>query len=249
MAGTAEISRENARDKLIVALDVDSVRSALAIVDQLGEAVTFYKVGLHLQLDRELHSLLERLIKSQKRIFLDFKAFDIPETVSGTVKAASNLGVDFITVVGQRAIVRAAVNARSDRLKILVVTLLTGMDQSDLHNEYRTEMPISEFVTRRAQFAAESGCDGVISSAREVDIIRQAVNSRDFLIVTPGIRPSGISNDDQKRVATPYDAIKKGADYLVIGRPIIRADNPLAAVRTVIEEMARGIEATRCVYA
>lgn len=249
MAGAAAGLLDQARDKLIVALDFSSVERALSLVEQLGSSVTFYKVGLHLQLDRGLHSLLEHLIKGGKRIFLDFKAFDIPDTVSGAVRAASNLGIDFITVAGQRQIVQAAVSSRGGSLKILVVTLLTGMSADDLWNEYHTDQTVNDFVLRRAKFAAASKCDGVISSAQEVGIIRQAVDNSGFLIVTPGIRPSGVANDDQKRVTTPYEAIKNGANYLVVGRPIIRAADPFSAAGAILDQMAWGIEATQRVYA
>jgi orotidine-5'-phosphate decarboxylase len=239
-----------ARDRLIVALDVPTVDQADALVDELNGEVSFYKIGLHLQLDRNLHRLFEKVLADRKHIFLDFKAFDIPATVAGAVRAASKLGVDFITVIGQRAIVEAAVNARSNGLKILVVTLLTGMNERDMQAEYGTKMQMTEFIAQRAQFAASVGCDGVISSAREVDLIRRAVKDRpDFLIVTPGIRPAGVGADDQKRVVTPFDAIRNGADYLVVGRPIIHNRRPLEAARSMLHDMELGFEARRSVYA
>jgi orotidine-5'-phosphate decarboxylase len=240
----------NVAERLIVALDVPNVSAAEALVDKLNGEVSFYKIGLHLQLDRNLHGLFEKVIDDGKRIFLDFKAFDIPATVAGAVRAASQLGVEFITVIGQRPIVEAAVNARSNRLKILVVTLLTGMNEQDMQREYGTEMPMSEFIARRAQFAARVGCDGVISSAREVSLIRETVKDRpDFLIVTPGIRPRGADLGDQKRVATPDEAIRNGADYLVVGRPIIHDDDPLGAARRIIDEMETGFQARHSVLA
>jgi orotidine-5'-phosphate decarboxylase len=233
-----------ARDRLIVALDVPTVDAAEALVNELNGEISFYKIGLHLQLDRDLHRLFGKVIADKKHIFLDFKAFDIPATVAGAVRAASRLGIDFITVIGQQAIVEAAVNARSNGLKILVVTLLTGMNEQDIRRDYGTDMTMSEFIARRAQFAASVGCDGVISSAREVSLIREAVKDRpDFLIVTPGIRPEGVDIDDQKRVATPYEAIRNGADYLVVGRPIIHNRHPLEAARNILRKMELGFEA------
>lgn len=242
--------RVRARERLIVALDVDTADEAIQIVRQLDDAISYYKIGLYLQLDPGLHRLIELLIREKKHIFLDFKAFDIPATISGAVRAASRLGIDFVTVVGQRPIVEAAVKAKSGCLKILVVTLLTGMTQDDMRNEYHTDMHIQDFIAQRANFAAQIGCDGVISSAQEIEIIREAVNNRpEFLIVTPGIRPRGVSHDDQKRVTTPLQAIKNGANYLVVGRPIIRSDDRVVAARDILEEMEQGLSAEHRVYA
>jgi orotidine-5'-phosphate decarboxylase len=236
-------SSAQASDRLIVALDVPNFSAAEVLVDGLNGEVSFYKIGLHLQLDRGLHRLFEKIVSDRKHIFLDFKTFDIPATVAGAVRAASALGIDFITVTGQRAIVEAAVSARSNGLKILVVTLLTGMNEQDMWHDYGTKMPMNEFIAQRAQFAASAGCDGVISSAQEVSLIRDAVKGRpDFLIVTPGIRPRGVDVDDQKRVATPYEAIRNGADYLVVGRPIIHNPHPLEAARDILREMDMGFE-------
>lgn len=229
-----------ARDKLIVALDVAAVSQALDLVERLGEAVSFYKIGLHLQLDRELHALFDHLMLKQKRIFVDFKAFDIPATVEGAVKMAASLGIDFVTVVGQQPIVQAACRARGNAaLKILAVTLLTGMNQEDMQREYNTALTTEEFIVRRAKNAAKIGCDGVISSAREAALIRDCVDRRNFLIVTPGIRLPGGAQDDQKRVMTPYDAISCGADYLVVGRPIVKSADPAAAAAQILADMHR----------
>ncbi|HXC15675.1 MAG TPA: orotidine-5'-phosphate decarboxylase [Stellaceae bacterium] len=231
---------DRARDKLIVALDVAAVSHALELVERLGEAVSFYKIGLHLQFDRELHALFDHLLLKQKRIFVDFKAFDIPATVEGAVRMAASLGIDFVTVVGQRPIVQAALRARGNAtLKILAVTLLTGMNQEDMQREYNTALTTKEFIRRRAKSAAETGCDGVISSAREAALIRDSVDRSDFLIVTPGIRLPGAMQDDQKRVMTPYDAISCGADYIVVGRPIVKSADPAAAAAQILADMDR----------
>ncbi len=227
-----------ARERLIVALDVPSAEEARLIIDDLGEAVSFYKIGLHLQLSEGLHSILGKLRREKKQVFLDFKYIDIPATIGGVVAMASKLGVKFITVMGQRHIVRSAVEARGDTdLNILAVTLLTGMSEEDMRKEYHTSLSIHEFVKYRAVEAAHLGCDGVISSAKEVEWIRSVVHRKNFLIITPGIRPVGATKDDQKRTATPFDAIVNGADYLVIGRPIIRDKRPREAAQRIIDEM------------
>jgi orotidine-5'-phosphate decarboxylase len=233
----------SAMERLIVALDVATADEALRLVDRLGDTVSFYKIGLHLQLVPELHSIVANLRRRGKQIFLDFKYIDIPATVASAVRAAAELGISFITVIGQAQIVRAAVAAREDaELKILAVTLLTGMSEEDMQTEYRTSLTLTEFVKLRAIEADRSRCGGVIASPNEIGLIRSAVRSEDFLVVTPGIRPAGVAQDDQKRTATPYEAILRGADYLVVGRPILRANQPGDAARRIIDEIARALE-------
>lgn len=250
--GVVALSRRfvtpQARERLIVALDVGTVDEAKVIVRELGDAVSFYKIGLHLLLDPDLHSLFRHLKAEEKNIFLDFKAFDIPATVEGAVRAASALGVKFITVAGQQSIMKAAVKARGNSpLQILVVTLLTYMNQDDLKEEYGCDIPLDTFILGRAMFAANNGCDGVISSAREVRLIRENIdklNRPDFVIVTPGIRPHDASLDDQKRVVTPFDAIRNGSDYLVIGRPIIHSQKPRReAALEILADMQAALDA------
>ncbi len=232
-----------ARDKLIVALDVGSVRDANIIIRELGDAISFYKIGPHLLLDPDLHTLIAGLKRESKNIFLDLKVFDIPATVEGVVGAAAALEVNFITVAGQQPIMRAAAKARgTSALQILVVTLLTYMNQEDLKQEYGSDVPIDIFVRERARFAQINGCNGVISSPNEVRLIRDYVKSDDFVIVTPGIRPSNAATDDQKRIATPYQATLDGSDYLVIGRPIIRADNRLENALKILDEMQSALD-------
>jgi orotidine-5'-phosphate decarboxylase len=232
-----------ARERLIVALDVGNVKAAEAIVHELGETVSFYKLGWHLLLDRDFHKLLAQLKEDKKDIFLDFKVFDIPATIEGAVRAACFLGAKFITVVGQREIIKAAVKARGDSsLQILVVTLLTYMNQQDLTSEYGSSMTLDDFIRERAKFAARENCDGVISSAQEVRLIRDSIERNDFAIVTPGIRPKGASVDDQKRIATPYDAIRNGSNYLVIGRPIIQASQKQEAALAILSEMQTALD-------
>ncbi len=229
-----------ATDRLIVALDVPTAKEASRIVDELGDIVGFYKIGLMLQLDPDLRPLVERLIGQGKGVFLDFKYIDIPATIEGTVRAASGLGVRFMTVIGESQVVRAAVKGRrgNSDLKILAVTLLTGMSENDMQKEYSTTSSIDEFVSRRATEAAALGCDGVISSPNEAGLIRSAVKKDGFLIVTPGIRPTGTEPGDQKRTATPRDAILNGADHLVVGRPIIQQRDRREAAQRIIAEIA-----------
>jgi orotidine-5'-phosphate decarboxylase len=232
-----------ARERLIVALDVAIADEAMRMVDRLGDAVSFYKIGLHLQLSPELHAFIGQLTRAQKQIFLDFKYIDIPATIAGAVSAAAGLGVKFITVIGQGSIVRAAVAARGAAdLRILAVTLLTGMSEKELREEYQTPVALREFVERRAVAAHREKCDGVISSPNEVELIRSAIQTKDFLIVTPGIRPAGAASDDQKRTATAYEAIARGADYLVVGRPIIRDPAPRDAAQRIVDEIARALD-------
>jgi orotidine-5'-phosphate decarboxylase len=229
----------SATDRLIVALDVPTARDASRIVDELGDIVAFYKIGLMLQLDPDLRPLVERLTGAGKGVFLDFKYIDIPATIEGAVRAASRLGVRFMTVIGESQVVGAAVKGRGNSdLKILAVTLLTGMSENDMRKEYGTALSIDEFVTGRAAEAAALGCDGVISSPNEARLIRSAVKNDDFLIVTPGIRPIGTEAGDQKRTATPRDAILNGADHLVVGRPIVQQRDRREAARRIIAEIA-----------
>lgn len=234
-----------ARDRLIVALDVGVVKEAEAIVQELGDSVSFYKIGMHLLLEPGLHDLIRYLKDKSKDIFLDFKVFDIPATVEGAVRAAAALGIKFITVAGQQPIMKAAVKARGDAaLQILVVTLLTYMDQEDLKREYGSAASIDDFILERAKFAANNGCDGVISSAREVRLIKDNIQRDNFKIVTPGIRPRNSSLDDQKRVATPHEAIINGSDYLVIGRPITHGGKPRReAALEILREMQGAMDA------
>jgi orotidine-5'-phosphate decarboxylase len=233
----------SARERLIVALDVQTVREAHRIVDELEDTVSFYKIGLLLQLDQDLRSLFDRLTRDGKRIFLDFKYIDIPATIEGAVRAASRLGFKFITVIGQSHIVKAAVKGRGNSdLKILAVTLLTGMTEGDMQKEYCTKLSLEEFVEKRAREAYLMGCDGVISSPNEVKLIRSAIQRDNFLVVTPGIRQIGAEPDDQKRTATPRDAILNGADHLVVGRPITRQRDKREAAQRIIDQVAAAIE-------
>ncbi len=233
----------SARDHLIVALDLPDLDQARALVDQLGDAVFHYKVGPHLFVNG-LITFIEELVRADKKVFLDFKSVDIGDTMRGMASRISHLGVEFITVMGSTATITAAKAGREERLnpKILAVTLLTDHDEADMRREYGTTKTVLEFVAERAVVAANAGADGVISSPREIAAIRQAVPRPGFLIVTPGIRPKGSASDDQKRTATPSEAITAGADYLVIGRPIIREHDKRQVTQRILDEMQTALD-------
>jgi orotidine-5'-phosphate decarboxylase len=237
---------EIARDHLIVALDVPDIDQASALVHQLGASISFYKIGGHLLFAKGMVEFVEKLVQDEKRVFLDFKSVDIGETMRNVSSAASALGVEFITVMGTRANIEAAVAGRGSRRnpKVLVVTLLTDHSQEEMRQEYHTDETIEEFVIRRARMVKHAGGDGVISSPLEVAPIRRNTEPG-FLIVTPGVRPAGSPADDQKRVATPAAAVSAGADYLVLGRPIIRADKPREATQLILDEMQAVLDARR----
>ena len=199
----AHIQPLTARERLIVALDFQTTEEAQRVVEQLGDTISFYKIGLQLQLAPKLRRLFNRLTRDNKYIFVDFKYIDIPATIEGVVRAASMLQIKFITVIGQEHIVEAAMKGRGNSdLKILAVTLLTGMSEFDMRKAYSTTATLEKFVTDRARDVIKIGCDGVISSPQEITMIRNSVREnlpgKDFLIVTPGIRPIGASRNDQK---------------------------------------------------
>jgi len=236
----------SAKERLIVALDFSTAEEAQKIVDKLGDTVSFYKIGLQLQLAPGVRPLFNRLTRGDKKIFIDFKYIDISATIEGVVRSASMLDIKFITVIGQDHIVEAAMRGRgSADLKILAVTLLTGMSERDMQKAYSTAVSLERFVSDRARDVITIGCDGVISSPQEISLIRKTIPDRNFLVVTPGIRPAGVSRDDQKRTATPYDAILNGADYLVVGRPITRAAYPAEAAQRIISQMASALGESR----
>jgi orotidine-5'-phosphate decarboxylase len=232
----------DARDRLIVALDLPSIQAARQLVEKLGDAATFYKVGLTLQLAAGVEQFVRDLIADGKRVFLDYKYYDIPETVRIAVARASELGVSFLTIHGSSAIIRKAVEGRgSTGLKLFTVTVLTSMDSADLAELGYPDTRPQDLVLFRARKALEAGCDGVIASGQEAEQIkamcREHPAGRSLLVVTPGIRPDGSPEDDQKRKTTPTQAIAAGADYLVIGRPITGAPSPEEAARRIGEEM------------
>lgn len=227
-----------ATDKLIVALDFAAYDDARRLVDDLGDAVNFYKVGLELLFHDGL-ALASEIKNDGKRVFLDMKFLDIGNTVEKAVAAVADLGFDFLTIHGtDTKTMKAAVKGRGNApLKLLAVTVLTSVDQDDLADQGIVMTP-QELVLKRARLAHDAGIDGVIASGQEAAAIR-AATSRNFLIVTPGIRLPGGDAGDQKRITTPEDALRAGADHLVVGRPITAASDPRRAAHTVLEHIAR----------
>ena len=226
-----------ARDRLIVALDFAEVGTARAFVDQVGDSVTFYKVGLELVLNGGLD--LVRALKGEgKRVFLDMKLLDIPNTVEKAVANAARTGADFLTIhaIDTKTIAAAAKGAAGSDLKVLGVTVLTSLDQSDLAEQGIAATP-GHLVVTRARLAKAAGCHGVIASGQEAAAVR-AATGEGFLIVTPGIRLPSDAVGDQARVATPGTAIADGATHLVVGRPITQAADPRAAADAFVQAIA-----------
>jgi orotidine-5'-phosphate decarboxylase len=227
----------NAKDKLIVALDLPAYDAARDLVNRLGDTVTFYKIGLELLFSDGL-TLASELKQEGKRVFLDLKFLDIGNTVERAVASAVDLGVDFLTVHGHDTkTLKAAARGRDvSKLKLLAVTVLTSLDQSDLDEQGLSLTP-GELVLRRARLAKSAGIDGVIASGREAAAVR-AETGANFLIVTPGIRLPGSDAGDQTRITTPEDALRAGADHLVVGRPINAAKDPKAAAEAFLKRIA-----------
>lgn len=214
----------DARDRLIVALDVPSAGEAEALVDCMGDQVRFVKVGLELYTVAG-PDIVRTLVARGKRVFLDLKFLDIEETVRRATARVAAMGAAFLTIHANRKALIAAVQGRGQSdLKLLAVTVLTNFDGEDLR-DMGFQRTVRDLVTARAMLAAEAGCDGVVASGEEPEAIRAKVGSN-LLIVTPGVRPSGNSTDDHARVTTPTQTIAAGADYLVIGRPIRDAQDP-----------------------
>ena len=231
----------SARDRLIVALDVPTVREADAMVERLGDAVSFYKIGYQLAFGGGL-SFADTLVRAGKQVFLDMKLHDIGNSVAGGVDSVARMGVTFLTVHAFPQTMKAAVEARAgSKLKILAVTVLTSYDDIDLA-ESGYQMSVDDLVARRAQQAHDIGVDGLVCSPEEASPLRLVVGP-EMLFVTPGIRPAGTASGDQKRVATPRQAIAAGADYLVVGRPIVQADDPKAAAQAIVKEIAAAAQA------
>lgn len=231
----------NPRDRLILALDVPDIEQAEAVVTRLGDRVTFYKIGMQLGFVGGL-DMARRLADDGKQIFLDMKLLDIANTVEKGIESILQLGATFTTVHAYPQTMRAAAKARGEtNLKVLGVTVLTSLDESDLI-EAGYDVAPQDLVLKRARQAQECGINGVIASAQEAASIRAAVGP-DFLIVTPGIRPAGSTAGDQKRVTTPADAISTGADYLVVGRPILNAADPGQAADVIVAEIETALSA------
>lgn len=223
------------RERLIVALDVPSVEAAQVMVARLGDAVSFYKIGYHLAFAGGL-SYAGQLAQSGKRVFLDLKFHDTGNTVAAGVKSVSRLGASFLTVHAYPQTMQAAVEARGHGLRILAVTVLTSFNDADLAAA-GYGATVGEVVARRAAQARDIGVDGLVCSPEEAANVRRIVDGS-LTLVTPGIRPAGASVGDQKRIATPSAAIAAGADYLVVGRPILAAEDPKAAAEAIVAEIA-----------
>jgi len=227
------------RERLIVALDVSSAREALKIVASLVDSVQTYKVGMQLY-TAEGPQMVRDLVGSGRKVFLDLKYHDIPNTVAAAVREAAKLGVSMLTVhaSGGTKMLQAAVEAAREKdsgPQILAVSVLTSMDDQDL-NEIGVHGQVVDQVVWLASLALEAGCSGVVSSAREVKTLREKLGS-DFLAITPGVRPAGTAHGDQARVTTPAEAIAAGATHIVVGRPITEAANPAEAAAKILQEL------------
>jgi orotidine-5'-phosphate decarboxylase len=227
------------RERLIVALDVADVAQAERLVAEIGDSAVFYKVGMELAYGGGL-ALVAKLAAAGKKVFLDLKLHDIPNTVERAVAQVAHLGATFLTVHAYPQTMRAAVVGRGDSdLRLLAVSVLTSSDDSDLR-EAGYAFGVADLVARRASQAKAAQVDGLVASAAEAATLRAQLGD-DLLLVTPGIRPSGAGAGDQKRVATPGRAILDGADYLVVGRPVTQAQDPRAASESIVAEIAAAL--------
>jgi orotidine-5'-phosphate decarboxylase len=225
----------DARERLIVALDLPSVGAAEAMVSRLGEAVGFYKIGYQLAFAGGL-PFAAGLIAAGKQVFLDLKLHDIGNTVTKGVESVAQIGATFLTVHAYPQTMKAAVAGKQgSKLRILAVTVLTSYDDADL-TAAGYDMGVSELATVRASQAHDIGIDGLVCSAAEAANLRDIVGP-DMVLVTPGIRPAGSASGDQKRIMTPAKAIAAGADYLVVGRPVVEAGDPKAAAERIVAEI------------
>ena len=220
------------KDRLIFAMDVDDCKKAKNLVKELGDSVSFYKLGLELMMTDEYFDLMSWMLKKDKKIFADLKFFDIPATVGAAVRSLKNRGASFVTVHGNQAIMESAAANKGDSLKVMAVTALTSLDRGDL-DDLGFGCDVSELVLSRAKRALEAGCDGVISSGMEAPQLREHIDEK-LLVITPGIRPvDNKPSEDQKRVVTVEKAFSNGADYIVIGRPIRDANNSRLAAENI----------------
>ncbi|WP_281953826.1 orotidine-5'-phosphate decarboxylase [Pseudophaeobacter arcticus] len=232
------MSQTTADDRLIVAMDVPDALAGLKLAEQLGDAVSFYKIGLGMLTGGGLALANELKQELGKRIFLDMKLFDIGATVENAVRGLAQFDLDFLTVHGDPYVVQAAKQgAAGKEMKILAVTILTSLDRADLDSALIKPGEIRDLVQERAGKAFAAGADGVIASPQEAALIRTLPEAAGKLIVTPGVRPTGAELGDQKRVATPSSAIADGADHIVVGRPIWQATDPRAAALAILDEL------------
>lgn len=222
-------------------MDVPDCEQARTLASELGDAVSFYKIGLELMMSGGYFELLDWMLAREKKVFCDLKFFDIPATVGSAVRALKDRGASFVTVHGNRSIMEAAADNKGDKLKVLGVTMLTSLDRGDL-DDLGFDCDLEALVLSRAQQALDSGCDGVISSGLEVPKLREQVDNK-LLVVSPGIRP--VDNKpvgDQKRVVTVETAFSNGADYIVVGRPIRDASSPRAAAEAMQASIVKQVE-------
>ena len=224
-------------ERLIFAMDVPTCERAKELATELGDAVSFYKIGLELMMSGEYFELLDWMLAREKKVFCDLKFFDIPATVGSSVRQLKDRGASFVTVHGNRSIMEAAAENKGDSLKVLGVTVLTSLDRGDL-DDLGFDCDVGDLVLSRAKQCLESGCDGVISSGLEVPKLREFVDEK-LLVVSPGIRP--VDNKpvgDQKRVVTVETAFQNGCDYIVVGRPIRDAESPRAVAEAMQDSIA-----------
>jgi len=229
------------KDRLIFAMDVSDCDRARELADELGDAVTFYKIGLELMMTGGYFELLDWMLERDKKVFADLKFFDIPATVGSAVRQLKDRGASFVTVHGNQSIMEAAAENKGDNLKVLAVTVLTSLDRGDL-DDLGFDCDVGELVLSRAKRALESGCDGVISSGLEAPKLREFIDQK-LLVITPGIRPvDNKPTGDQKRVVSVEQAFKNGADHIVIGRPIRDAASPREAAEAAQATIASQFE-------
>ena len=227
-----------ARDRLIFAMDVPDCDRARSLAEELGDAVSFYKLGLELMMTGEYFELLDWMLARDKKVFADLKFFDIPATVGSSVRQLKDRGASFVTVHGNQSIMEAAAENKGDELKVLAVTVLTSLDRGDL-DDLGFDCDVSDLVLSRAKRALESGCNGVISSGLEAPRLREFIDHK-LLVITPGIRPvDNKPSADQKRVVTVDKAFANGADHIVVGRPIRDAASPRAAAEAIQATIAQ----------
>ncbi|MFZ8946336.1 MAG: orotidine-5'-phosphate decarboxylase [Paracoccaceae bacterium] len=225
-------------DKLIVAMDVPNALAGLELAKTLGDSISFYKIGLGMLTSGGLALANELKLEHGKRIFLDMKLFDIGATVEHAVRGIAQYDIDFLTVHGDPHVVRAAKEGASkSNMKILAVTILTSLDRDDLDANLMKAGDIRHLVIERAERAFEAGADGVIASPQEAGFIRALSSAKKKLIVTPGVRPKGAALGDQKRIATPAEAIANGADHIVVGRPIWQSNDPRQAAQSILQDI------------
>lgn len=226
-------------DRLIVALDVPNAIAGLELASRIGDAVSFYKIGLGMLTGGGLALANELKQDHGKRIFLDMKLFDISATVEAAVRGLAQFDLDFLTVQGDPHVVRAAkIGAEKSDMKILAVTVLTSLDRGDLDEAMIRDGAVPDIVVERAGRAFAAGADGVIASPHEAAAIRALPEANGKLIVTPGVRPAGSASGDQKRIATPAQAVANGVDHIVVGRPVWQAPSPKEAAEAILHELA-----------